>query len=966
MNKKIIFLLMFSLLFAGLVFAGDRGSDSKLISVDVYKNTVATDDDYYFVFTISARLTGGESSETSFLNIGNTADDGLWEQAEKIMRDNAKNENSIENSVLTYKTNLGNLTFTVVDPDSGGKNLDVLLEYNGSNVDCYSIWGYASMDVTGQNFSVCEDKALPSGYAVGVAKHSAVTGYNGMETFTIVVGNKAKINPATNGLHGKNKSALSSYFASNNILLQEEKASDNPGIIGKSAGTVMGAAEKVADGAAAVKNSVVNAYYDFKYGPTNFLWESPERKDVLVLSWKNVDKSEIQGYVIKRTAISKIPQEIKYYAVSATTDHFIFAKGDFEEDVQYDFSIYSSLQPLPPAFDPGDVVTQFELKEGKPRIRVEVTSLLNDQLLENINLVVIAKNQTYKPDSNTREIYVPHEEALVKLTNPVSKIQTYVGLEDCRQNAFADFEESAEDSIQIELKNIIPEGITIYACQDKASYVNTANAGILLSRNMPDTTIFSESDPSPEFASVTIKFKPPISYKTPVLVEQDKLLKIELENINPLKNIFFSTSKTCEQIKTEIETEAKKKIDAKRIEIKDDRTKWEKTYDVLASGANSMGSFLDSTLDWFSSGAKALSEDAETNTIAEIVGSRAGKTGAFVVVNAESFWEGIKEVYNATLDSYAEAKKAIKEGYTNAKIDVPDDAIPMPFDISTTKVYTLSPKAFEGRSSLYIGKIDGTEVKELNSSEKIPGIYVCQFDVGSIFIIESLLIAQSSAFASIETDPGSSEPCAPKIESLKIKKDNSWDEYLTNPPKDRWVNTFDYIPNDEVSVNFKSNQGLCSIYQWTLELWRKKPSATQYCDTTGRDCIRIQLESGGMIDSENKKTEDASKAVSHKQPITSAFTFKADEKVLYQGKEMTLKEAVEGVETVWLRVETCDKKTGDECKGKWLDSIAYEISIGKPESKPVPPAETSKGCKTVAECKAILDLKFINQVFGKN
>jgi len=178
-------------------------------------------------------------------------------------------------------------------------------------------------------------------------------------------------------------------------------------------------------------------------------------------------------------------------------------------------------------------------------------------------------------------------------------------------------------------------------------------------------------------------------------------------------------------------------------------------------------------------------------------------------------------------------------------------------------------------------------------------------------------------------------------------------------------------------VQFRSGDGSHEIYQWTLELWKQKPSSVEECDGD-KECVRVQVESGGLIDSAGKKIKltnaDGTQitgaarsallatASPHSQPIKSAFVFKGDELAWYKNKNTNLKEAIGDAKTVWLRVETCRLPGGEaECKKNWLDSISYEITIGEPEEEPEP---VIKGCKTVAECKAILDLEFIRQVFG--
>jgi len=82
-----------------------------------------------------------------------------------------------------------------------------------------------------------------------------------------------------------------------------------------------------------------------------------------------------------------------------------------------------------------------------------------------------------------------------------------------------------------------------------------------------------------------------------------------------------------------------------------------------------------------------------------------------------------------------------------------------------------------------------------------------------------------------------------------------------------------------------------------------------------------------------------------------------------------LGDAVKGLDSVWLRIETCeesDPKKTNECDGKWSDSETYKINLKKPTEPEPEPKPPSGKCTTIAECKAILDLEMIGGVFGES
>jgi len=190
------------------------------------------------------------------------------------------------------------------------------------------------------------------------------------------------------------------------------------------------------------------------------------------------------------------------------------------------------------------------------------------------------------------------------------------------------------------------------------------------------------------------------------------------------------------------------------------------------------------------------------------------------------------------------------------------------------------------------------------------------------------------------------------------------------------LNKLDYSPADKIKVSFEAGEKSAPIYQWTLELWKKEPSKGDPCKDSSSDCVRVQVQSGGYLYEEDGKPVpynkekhgelEFSKVVAHNTAESSviqvgAFDFKENTPAWWNNKPSTLKEALADAKKVWLRVEVCSEKDVQNCKTNgWLDSTSYLLHIGETEVEPEKPII---GCATIGECKAILDLKFIKEVF---
>ncbi|MCR4335220.1 MAG: N-acetylmuramoyl-L-alanine amidase [archaeon] len=201
-----------------------------------------------------------------------------------------------------------------------------------------------------------------------------------------------------------------------------------------------------------------------------------------------------------------------------------------------------------------------------------------------------------------------------------------------------------------------------------------------------------------------------------------------------------------------------------------------------------------------------------------------------------------------------------------------------------------------------------------------------------------------------------------------------WDERLEIP----------YNQDATVASSFKANgtKDACKIYQWTFELWTEEPTTADKCSENA-NCLRVQLSSGKdattalnvateVINTKKVELNDSYQDISVKGESfkTLGEAFKAKGMLQNPGD----------VQNVYLRVETCDQVSGAECTGNWKDSHAYKFILKIPDStqpknkitkddwfiwlkKTVIKPPATDGCKTIAECKAILDLKMIEQVF---
>jgi len=429
MMKKVLVLIFILLMLTNFSFA-ERPNQEVLKKIDVYNKPGLAKDDFIFVFEIQAYIDETETGNIYFLDLDEERDNGIWADVKKTLEDNSVVDPSDlrDLSFEQYKINFGKLDFEILDRESDG-DLDVLYEFDGDNIDCFPIFGIGSFNLRQKVFSYCDDKEIPDNKGLAMAKHTKLTSYTGTETFTIVYGTKSKVEK----LEGKGLSEITTILTGPQLgLIKLEKKLDPdpaPGLMDRATGVASDVGAAIFGAVGDVKDSVVNRFYDWKYGPTNFSWDNPDEKDTILLSWEPISNEAVKGYVVKREDISKAPREIKYYGVESTKNVYIFNSGEFEQDVTYDFTLFSSIANLPRTGElPEAAILSLgeDLKQGKPQIRVEVTSEETDVVLENLKIRVIVEGNTYIPDAATKEIYLPYKE---NIAVPVCLTGIQAGLE---------------------------------------------------------------------------------------------------------------------------------------------------------------------------------------------------------------------------------------------------------------------------------------------------------------------------------------------------------------------------------------------------------------------------------------------------------------------------------------------------------------------------------------------------------
>lgn len=222
---------------------------------------------------------------------------------------------------------------------------------------------------------------------------------------------------------------------------------------------------------------------------------------------------------------------------------------------------------------------------------------------------------------------------------------------------------------------------------------------------------------------------------------------------------------------------------------------------------------------------------------------------------------------------------------------------------------------------------------------------------------------------------------------------NNADRYIV-----KGVNPSEFLDVEfEVKKTTSSGKQECPIKQYTVELWKRDPETLPLGDMEEEEkaLLKIQVASG--------QSDTAGETNPITQPKQYDFKFVSNLLVKWNNIDNeSLGNALGKAKEVWLRIETCDEKGEDACEGKWLDSKTYKISLTKPVEKntcdgdprakcvagPTCPLDHTKdtsdpdcnvdggticcippepgpdeGCQTIAECKALLDLKFISNVY---